>query len=869
MAFDLKTATKPELIDRAHEIRRGAKVGSAEAFKIAKKLADLQCMDAARLLAEHIHADTTLPDADRVEVRQKWALWTSKNPDAPDDSKHDDALAILDGIQAIPGHRSLALTTDPETLGIAGGICKRRWIVDGQRQSLEQSLRFYERGVEQGIATDNGYTAINAAFVQDLLASLDGEELPTARAQQLRQRVIDELLPLEDQPLPDHPEYGPRGEQRWFHETIAEAYFGLRRYDEASERLRKIDWAKVRPWEFETTARQFAWLAHLLEPQAQSSQDFDKSRAWTVLRASFGDDPARGAASLFAGKVGLALSGGGFRASFFHIGVLAALAELDMLRHVAVLSCVSGGSIIGAYYYLEIRKLLQERPDGKIERKDYIELVERVAEQFLAGVQKNIRTRIASNLWAIFRMMFVPGYTRTNRLGELYEELLYSRVPDKDENGRQDRLLRQLVVRPLNDVDCQPKYDNWKRTDKVPILVLNATTVNTGHNWQFTATWMGEPPSQIDSQVDGNYRLRRMYLKDEAPGKHKDIRLGQAVAASSCVPGLFPPLELRDLYPGKTVRLVDGGVCDNQGVFGLLDQNCTVLIVSDASGQMGTLDDPPDGPLTIGLRSNAMTMARSRVAEYRELESRRRSSRLKGLLFVHLKHELPVRAIDWDGCNNRKQLSDEQLRRADQDLTGYGILKTVQEKIAGIRTDLDSFSEVEAFALMTSGCNMVRSEFGSAITGFRTDARLHEWSFLREAPSLRDNVRARPLMRLLSAASQRAFKVWRLSPWLRGLAALLAVATLAGLGWVVWSWRDESFLTAKGVAAAAAAIGLGLLAGTLGLKALVRAVGYRKTGFQILVAAGLAVFGMAAAWLHLALFDRLFLRRGQLDRVCK
>lgn len=34
-------------------------------------------------------------------------------------------------------------------------------------------------------------------------------------------------------------------------------------------------------------------------------------------------------------KLGLALSGGGFRASLFHIGVLARLAERDLLRERA------------------------------------------------------------------------------------------------------------------------------------------------------------------------------------------------------------------------------------------------------------------------------------------------------------------------------------------------------------------------------------------------------------------------------------------------------------------------------------------------------------------------------------------------------
>ena len=58
-------------------------------------------------------------------------------------------------------------------------------------------------------------------------------------------------------------------------------------------------------------------------------------------------------------KLGLALSGGGFRASLFHIGVLARLAELDLLKSVSVLFTVSGGSIISAAYYLKIKELLE------------------------------------------------------------------------------------------------------------------------------------------------------------------------------------------------------------------------------------------------------------------------------------------------------------------------------------------------------------------------------------------------------------------------------------------------------------------------------------------------------------------------------
>src|SRR6266851_5526002 len=50
-------------------------------------------------------------------------------------------------------------------------------------------------------------------------------------------------------------------------------------------------------------------------------------------------------------KIGLALSGGGFRAIAFHLGCLRALNQLELLDRVVVLSTVSGGSIIGAHFH--------------------------------------------------------------------------------------------------------------------------------------------------------------------------------------------------------------------------------------------------------------------------------------------------------------------------------------------------------------------------------------------------------------------------------------------------------------------------------------------------------------------------------------
>ena len=51
-------------------------------------------------------------------------------------------------------------------------------------------------------------------------------------------------------------------------------------------------------------------------------------------------------------RLGLALSGGGFRAAAFHLGVFRKLQELGLLWKIDLLTCVSGGSIAGGFLAL-------------------------------------------------------------------------------------------------------------------------------------------------------------------------------------------------------------------------------------------------------------------------------------------------------------------------------------------------------------------------------------------------------------------------------------------------------------------------------------------------------------------------------------
>lgn len=93
-------------------------------------------------------------------------------------------------------------------------------------------------------------------------------------------------------------------------------------------------------------------------------------------------------ASALRGRVGIALSGGGMRAAFLHLGLLARLAECNILRSLDSISCVSGGSIVGGLLYQKLKQLLETKDDTEITQRDYIDLV----KSMIAIVTQAVRT---------------------------------------------------------------------------------------------------------------------------------------------------------------------------------------------------------------------------------------------------------------------------------------------------------------------------------------------------------------------------------------------------------------------------------------------------------------------------------------------
>jgi len=365
-----------------------------------------------------------------------------------------------------------------------------------------------------------------------------------------------------------------------------------------------------------------------------------------------------------------------------------------------------------------------------------------------------------------------------------------------------------------------------------------------------------------------------MYYSEAPAAYKKGVRLGHAVAASACVPGLFPALKLPKLYEQHpVVRLVDGGVHDNQGIAALLDQDCSVILVSDASGQMRSAANPPGGVFGGPARANSVLQARVRLAQYRELDARRRSGALRGLMWVHLREELEPDAIDWTDCLDRFSREDEGLpEKEEEPLTGYGVHREIQDALARLRTDLDSFSDSEAHALMCSAYLMTRSALSQDDGPFlgRTD-RPSAWRFMKVEPHLKSPEAFRAgVPRALRVGEQLPFKVWRLSPVLATISTVVLLALgLAGIyllagvaiqmGWLQATARLTPIAAVLGAGAAIAAL--------VGIRWALRSYGRAGELVERGTIGVLTMLLWAPMWIHRMIFDPIFLRRGKYERL--
>ena len=246
-------------------------------------------------------------------------------------------------------------------------------------------------------------------------------------------------------------------------------------------------------------------------------------------------------------RLGLALSGGGYRAAAYHIGALRALHKLDVLDKVDVISSVSGGSIIAAYYALH---------DG-----DY----KSFEETFSKKIRKGVSHLALINLFLVIGLVCLA----TRFGGSL--GLLVSLIT---------LWFLWYMVLPVSNLIAW-QYDKLffhgkklKDLKHHPIVTINATDYPTVSQFTFSGERM----------YDYYYGKGAFY--------HEYFPVSKAVMASSCVPFAFCPIHIPKRFWTSKMKqqappvLLDGGLYDNQGTHVLTDKispyKCTYIIVSDA-----------------------------------------------------------------------------------------------------------------------------------------------------------------------------------------------------------------------------------------------------------------------------------------------
>jgi predicted acylesterase/phospholipase RssA len=260
-------------------------------------------------------------------------------------------------------------------------------------------------------------------------------------------------------------------------------------------------------------------------------------------------------------KLGLALSGGGFRATLYHLGLVRFLRDAGLLSRVTQITSVSGGSIIAAHLVLN-----WGRYNGSPE--DF----EAAAAELLAFVRLDVRNRILRRfpLTLPLRWLRWPlglsnrKLSRTGLLEYHYEKFLYG-----------DKSLFELPEQPR--------------------LHILATNLSEGCLCAFSRDGL----LMMRRRAEGVYRVDCIHVGLAT--------VAMAVAASSAFPGFFPPLELRRLDVGaiqgefSRQAYTDGGVFDNLGVrmFRFLEEDSEPMttLVSDVGKRMEVQDQRRAGGL--------------------------------------------------------------------------------------------------------------------------------------------------------------------------------------------------------------------------------------------------------------------------------
>lgn len=460
-------------------------------------------------------------------------------------------------------------------------------------------------------------------------------------------------------------------------------------------------------------------------------------------------------------RVGLALSGGGFRAATFHLGVLKRLEELGLLNRIDVLSTVSGGSMTGALYALRCVR------DGNGAPGSYP--VDALIPDIRLLVTRNFRGR------ALFGTPLRVVQTLAS-----FATRYVSRVP----------LLADALDREL--------FRGAHLADAPPWLLVNATNLMTGKAWKFFHDRAGDYLIGATDRTGG-------------------IRLADAVLASAAYPGLTDPFpfhtrweDLRaDLLDGRwhrpeadsrwrrahgrargrlTVPLADGGLYDNEGLNGLRSSHVTHAIYASTAAPEATYEGirGPGSLLrmvdVIHSRLGAVTrqQAHDMTHGYDPTKVRRRLLALADQLgssgdakLQTVARELrELSAVGWPPRGpqylatapvllHRTTLGENGFARFDPPLIippeHRGLHPDLADALARVRTDLDAYHPVVVDLLIAQAYFLTDAHVRLAMPGLIPDPAPPIWDWAVETVHTANANRADTKSLILSETPRRYF----------------------------------------------------------------------------------------------------------------
>jgi NTE family protein len=182
---------------------------------------------------------------------------------------------------------------------------------------------------------------------------------------------------------------------------------------------------------------------------------------------------------------------------------------------------------------------------------------------------------------------------------------------------------------------------------------------------------------------------------------------------------------------------------------------------------MGDLDDPSTRIPAAAGRSSSIWSDRVREEQLSGALDR------DGTVLVHLRKGLPAVGVSPRGADGKPLEPNAEPGAFD-----YGVAPEVQRALAGVRTDLDSFSEVEAYSLSLEAYLMTFHELPAGESSY-------EWALGREKVDALRRELAAPgaaYLKQLAVAKQRFFKAVALTTRMKVVAGATLLAALVLLG---------------------------------------------------------------------------------------